>query len=325
MAVIIGYESALEYWRTVGPRFLQGLKKRRSATARARKALQAQEKPRLSAGNRRPGGCSIPVHALVGSASARTQAGSIVCHVRSSLPEESVVDAGQGFFVSTPEFCFLQMASKLSLARLIQLGCELCGTYVHADSGPAVRREAPLTSITKLRAFVEGAEYAYGRTEALRALGFVMEKAASPMETVLVLLLCLPYRLGGYGIEKPQFNYRVDVPSHMRKLADRKYCECDLCWPDLNLAAEYDSARYHLDPERQESDARRRGTLVSLGFTVLTVSRKQVMDGGAFNRLARQIANLTGKRLRYVDPEFTRAHLALREELFRGMVVEEET
>lgn len=155
-------------------------------------------------------------------------------------------------------------------------------------------------------------------------MGFVMENAASPMETVLALLLCLPYRLGGYGIEKPQFNYRVDVPTHIRKLADRRYCECDLCWPGSNLAAEYDSARYHLDPERQESDARRRGTLVSLGFTVLTVSRKQVMDGGAFNRLARQIANLTGKRLRYVDPEFTRAHLALREELLRGMLVEEE-
>ena len=87
-----------------------------------------------------------------------------------------------------------------------------------------------------------------GRTEALRALGFVMENAASPMETVLALLLCLPYRLGGYGIEKPQFNYRVDVPTHIRKLADRRYCECDLCWPGSNLAAEYDSARYHVEP-----------------------------------------------------------------------------
>jgi len=45
-----------------------------------------------------------------------------------------------------------------------------------------------------------------------------------------------------------------------------------------------------------------------------------VMDSASFNRLARQIANLTGKRLRYVDPGFTRAHLALREELFQGMM-----
>lgn len=319
MDVIIGYESALQYWRTVGPRFLHGAKERRSATACARKAMRSQEKPRLSEGNRRPAGCTLPVHALVGTTSARVQTKSVLGHRWGSLPEQSVEAAGEGFFVSTPEFCYLQMASRLSLARLIQLGCELCGTYAQQDTGPAARREVALTSVDGLRAFVEAASHAYGRAKALRALCFVADGAASPMETVLMLLLCLPYRLGGYGIEQPQINYHVTVPNRRRKLADRTYCECDLCWPGSNLAVEYDSVLYHLDPDRQESDARRRGTLVSLGFTVLTVSRKQVVDGGAFNRLAHQIANLTGKRLRYVDPGFTRAHLALREELFQGM------
>lgn len=319
MDLIFGYESALEYWRTVGLRFLRGTKECRAATVRARKALKAKEKPRLSEGNRRPAGCVLPAKVLVGNASARVQTGSVLSCEWSFLPDRSVVDAGQGFFVSTPEFCFLQMAGRLSLARLIQLGCELCGTYVEDGNGPALRREAPLTSVAKLRAFVDFAPHAYGRAKALRALKYVLEGAASPMETALALLLCLPYRLGGYGIERPKLNYHVDVPSRRRKLADRGYCECDLCWPEANLVVEYDSKLYHIDPERQESDARRRGTLVSLGFTVLTASRKQVMDGGAFNRLARQVAKLTGKRLCYVDPEFTRNHLALRDELFRTM------
>ena len=319
MDVIIGYESAVQYWRTVGPRFVRGAKQRREATARARKALQSQEKPRLFGGNRRPAGCTLPVHALVGTPAARAQTKSVLGHRWESLPEQSVVGAGGGFFVSTPEFCFLQMASRLSLARLIQLGCEFCGTYAQQDVGPAVRRETALTSISKLRAFVEAVPRVNGRAKALRALDYIMEDAASPMETALALLLCLPYRLGGYGIERPQLNYHVDVSNRRRKLADRGYCECDLCWPESKLAVEYDSALYHLDPERQESDARRRATLVSLGYTVLTVSRMQVMDGEAFNRLAHQVANLTGKRLRYVDPGFTRAHLALREELFHGM------
>ena len=43
------------------------------------------------------------------------------------------------------------------------------------------------------------------------------------------------------------------------------------------------------------------------------------MDSGAFNRLAHQIAKLLGKRLRYEDPQFTRSHLALREELFAAL------
>ena len=285
MDIVIGYESALQYWRTVGPRFLHGAKMRRSATARAGKAMQSQEKPRLSEGNRRPAGCTLPVNAIVGAASARVQTKSVLGHIWGLLPEQSVEEAGEGFLVSTPEFCFLQMASGLSLARLIQLGCELCGTYAQQDAGPAIRREIALTSVDKLRAFIDAAPRAYGRAKALRALCFVVDGAASPMETVLTLLLCLPYRLGGYAIGQPQLNYRVNVLNRQRKLADRGYCECDLCWPASNVVVEYDSALYHLDPERQESDARRRGTLVSLGFTVLTVSRKQVMDGGAFIRL----------------------------------------
>ena len=54
-------------------------------------------------------------------------------------------------------------------------------------------------------------------------------------------------------------------------------------------------------------------------YAVVTVTTGQVMDSGAFNRLAHQIAKLLGKRLRYEDPQFTRSHLALREELFAAL------
>ena len=60
------------------------------------------------------------------------------------------------------------MANRLSLARLIMLGYELCGTYVLVDKGPAPRRDAPLTTVAKLRTFVEGASNARGRKKALR-------------------------------------------------------------------------------------------------------------------------------------------------------------
>ncbi|MFR1640803.1 MAG: hypothetical protein ACLSVD_17720 [Eggerthellaceae bacterium] len=46
------------------------------------------------------------------------------------------------------------------------------------------------------------------------------------------------------------------------------------------MCVEYDSARYHVDPDRQDSDARRRSTLIALGYTVVTVTRGQVMDAG---------------------------------------------
>lgn len=321
MDIVIGHESALRYWRTVGDAFLRGYDKRQADTRRACRALDAGRVPRFSEGNRRPAGCVLPVHTLVGDASLRTDTASVFAHVCSHLPERSFVDAGEGFLVSTPEFCFLQMASEYSLAELILLGLELCGRYALVDEGPARRREAPLTSAAKLKAFAERAEGAHGRKKALRALQFVLDRSASPIESVLAMLLSLPYRLGGYGLEKPQLNYRIDVPPRFRKLADRSYCECDLCWPAARLVVEYDSRLHHSDADRRESDARRRNTLIALGFTVATVSADQVLDGGSFNRLAHQLANRLGKRLRYVDPQFTRAHLALRDELLQAIGV----
>lgn len=256
---------------------------------------------------------------LVGNAETRTRTPSVVSHTWAELPDGSVADAGMGFLVSTPEFCFLQLASRLSLAHLMQVGFELCGTYALAEDGPAKQRKEPLTSVGELKSFIESAPNAYGRAKALRAVRYLMDGSASPMETVLAMLLCLPYKLGGYAIPRPALNYRVDVPPSMRKLADRSFCVCDLCWPAAKLSVEYDSKRYHTDPERQDSDARRRNMLIALGYTVVTASWNQVTDGGAFNRLAQQVAKRTGKRLRYVDPAFTRKHIALRDELLESL------
>lgn len=325
MDILIGHNSALEYWRTVGVAFLGDRRLRRMATTRARRACSSLEKPRLSGGNRRPAGCILPLEVLVSSRAARTEASSVVSSFWStSLPECSFVGAGQGFLVSTPEFMFLQMANRLSLARLIMLAFELCGTYTLAAEGPALRRKASLTTVAKLQAFVEAAPGSRGSKKALRALRYVRDGSASPMESALVMLLCLPYALGGYALSWPKLNYKVDVPRSRRKLADRKYCECDLCWPVTSLVVEYDSHRHHSEAERQERDARRRSTLIALGFTIVTVSRAQVMDSGSFNRLAGQLAKLTGKRLRYQDPAFTHKHFELRAEVFDAIGIAKE-
>ena len=54
------------------------------------------------------------------------------------------------------------------------------------------------------------------------------------------------------------------------------------------------------------------------------MTRGQVMDAGAFNRLAHQLAKQTGKRLRYSDPDFTRKHRALRSELLQTFALKED-
>ena len=142
-----------------------------------------------------------------------------------------------------------------------------------------------------------GPGFLRGYQERRTATRYLLDGSASAMETLLALLLYLPNNLGGYGLKKPKLNYRVDAPASLRELADRSYCLCDLCWPEANLAVEYDSRLHHSEPGRQSSDARRRSTLIALGFTVITVFPGHITDSGTFNRLARQVAALPRPRV----------------------------
>lgn len=325
MDILVGHASALEFWRTVGPRFLRDERARRLATGRARKALADGAKPRLAGEGRRPAGCSLPLDVLIADERVRTTNAQVKsCLWSVPLPDASFVDAGEGLLVSAPEFAFLQMANRLSLAQLIQLGFELCGTYALVDPRtPAVQREAPLTSVAKLRSFLEDAPPAHGCKKALRAVRFVQDGSASMMETLTAMLLCLPYRLGGYGLDRPLLNHRIDVPCSLRRMASKSYCVCDLHWPEAKLAVEYDSGLWHDGSDDFVRDSKRRNTLIALGLTVVTMTAHQVLDGGELNKAAHLLAQITGKRLRYRDPDFTRAHLALRAELLQAFTYEE--
>ena len=206
----------------------------------------------------------------------------------------------------------MQMASVWSLPKLIELGYEFCGTY--DVSNGQVRECLPLTSVDKLLAYAESAGLVYGRKKALRALRYVSNGSASPRETILAMSLCLPYALGGYGLPMPSLNHRVNLNARARRIAGRKYLVCDLYWPDAKLDVEYDG-ELHVEAERVSKDSMRRDALLSMGIKVVTITNWQLNDGGELNALAHVAAECLGKRLRYKDPGFTRAHLALRNEL----------
>ena len=156
MDMLIGHISALEYWRTVGERFLRTGRQRRAATRQARAVMAAKEKPRIGEGNRRPAGCALPLHVLIADACVRTETEGVVTHTWGSpFPDTAFAEAGEGFLMSTPEFCFLQMAGCLSLVQLIQLGFELCGTYALVGGAPAGRRGPPVTTKVKRAGVLE--------------------------------------------------------------------------------------------------------------------------------------------------------------------------
>ena len=307
MEPVLSHLSALEYWRSVrvGSRSFRAVEDpRRFLAAPPRKGELADPGPWW---------LTRPLHVLVGNETARRSSSEVVCHVESaSLPVGAVLDTQNGFSVCSPELCFVQMANALGLEKLIELGFELCGTYdTWCDE---VRECAPLTTVQRLRAFVDGLGPVHGRKKAARALRYVMDNSASPRETVLAMLLCLPYRLGGYGIEAPQLNYRIELGRRERRIAGRSYLVCDLYWPSVKLDVEYDGGD-HAEAERMAKDSMRRDALISLGVTVISVTKWQLEHSGELNGIAHVIAERLGKQLRYKDPEFTRAHMKLHREL----------
>jgi len=273
-------------------------------------------------------GLTLPLDVAVKVPNARRASKIARPHVISSnISEGCFLDAGNGLFVSSPELCFIQMARELSLIKLIELGFELCGSYSlpvlsagvaeSGDLGNALKKHPPLTNHRKLTAFTARNRGERGAGRAARALRYIADGSASPMETILVMLLTLPYKLGGYCLPMPEMNARIRPAKSAKKSASKSYYSCDLFWPDLNVAAEYDSDAHHTGAERIASDSKRRNTLASIGIVVITVTKQQIKSVVETEKAASLLASNMGKRLRNNEnPKFLGARHELRRLLF---------
>ena len=227
--------------------------------------------------------------------------------ISNSLPRGSSVYVDDNIFVASPELCFLQLATSMSLYKLIELGLELCGNYslpgfpsehdvINYDSMSLTKRPA-LTSVKKLSAFLSRAKGFKGHRQAMRALQYIIDGSASPRETVLLMLLTLPYKLGGYGLPTPKLNARIDIERPVYEGGRRTYY-CDLYWPRQKVAVEYDSDLYHTGAERIAYDSIRRSDLTILGIEVVTVSNQQLKNIIDLEHIAKLLSARVGKNLR---------------------------
>jgi len=217
------------------------------------------------------------------------------------------------------------MAAKYPLVKLITLGFEMCGSYSlpgNASTGgdqcdlvQTMYNLPPLTSKKKLTAFSARMEGWIGHKQALKALRFVMDDSASPMETVLVMLLTLPYRLGGYGLPMPELNGSIYPKKRVSHFAGKSFYRGDLLWRDAGVVAEYNSDAEHASQNRIAMDAIRRNDLSLCGIFEVTVTSRQIKSMELFDKVARQIAARIGKELRYKEPEFQKARRDLRRAL----------
>ena len=312
----ISHQSALEFWRKTNAKESLAGKKLRSFNPTT-KPFDAKELKHESLRN-----VTEPIHVLVGSGNARKVRRDLQCHVSpGKFPDGSFVQIASGLIISSPELCFLQMAGILSLVDLVALGFEFYGSYrLDKDSAEdkGFRGDLPLTNVANLQTYATKTVGLKGRKKALRALNFITEGSASPMETILTMLLTLPYRYGGYGFNKPLLNCRINVPTsagQSRIKSNKSNYYCDLFWPVEQVAAEYDSDAFHTGSDRILKDAIRRNTLASIGVTVVTVSRRQIVEAGGLRDFAEILSKLLGKRFKYSKKDFFSCQNKLRLQL----------
>lgn len=239
------------------------------------------------------------IHATVAHARLRRAGGGIETSVRKGpFHPRSFMRIEDGLYVSTPEMAFCEMASVLSLERLIALGFELCGTYRRASTFGLARYDAtPLTSPGALASFIEKSPQFKGVKKARRALPCILAGSASPRESELAMLLCLPYSLGGYGLPHPTMNAEMPLPKNVGATG-RSSLRCDLYWPAARLDVEYDSAEFHSAERLLANDSMRRIALESMDVTSVNLTAEHLRRASLFDEAAQGIARILGKRVR---------------------------
>ena len=232
------------------------------------------------------------------------------------VPDGAYTVNKEGVRYCTPEFTFLLMARLLDVEELALFGFELCGSYVIDKSDPRgfVADTVPQTTVDKLQAFLEGCPGAPGIQVARRALKWVVDRSASPMESMLVLLLCLPRHAGGYGLPLPELNVSADEIRGLKASKEGPFA--DLIWRLVRFALEYDSDLFHTGKERIERDSKRRAFFEEMGIRSISVTNMQVNDSTELARIAKIVSKALGKKFHSVSLELKRRNAALRKRLY---------
>lgn len=133
------------------------------------------------------------------------------------------------------------------------------------------------------------------------------------METKIALLLSLPTSMGGYGIPQPDLNAQVTHSFSGARHPER--FRCDLYWPTVKLALEYDSHQYHASSEKVVLDSTRRMKIESKKIHVLSVTKQQIYNPSEFEKLVGVIARYLSHRIRINRKDFNQRRQHLRAKL----------
>lgn len=241
--------------------------------------------------------------------------GRIIHSCERRLPKGAVITR-DGYMVASPELLFLQLASKLSIHRLILLGLQLC-------SHPPGRPAEAITTNQKLKTFLSKTPGHRGHVKAVQAVKYVENGSASVMESLAYMILTLPHCLGGYGLIGAAFNYEIILKVESGKRLGQTRCFVDLYYKTAKLAVEYESFAFHSSPSEQGKDILRSAILERQGIEVIRLSTIQLYDKDASMDFAYNLASRLGKRMLIRAKRFNELHTLLRTLLPAGKPVDQ--
>ena len=331
--LFISHNSALEFWRTHDLDPSGGIRRTRKTSVRDGtanlddiKPLARQASPTAGRimGARREDSLStcvsdlkiedLPLHVMVGDPSRRRITAEVTSHLyEKPLPEGSLCQIDERVYVASPELTLCQLATSLSFVEVLELCLEFCGTYaLNHESERGFDDRSPLTSATRLASFVKRLAGRRGAKQMRPVLNYVIDNSASPMESIVLMLLCLPSRLGGYQLPLPEHNITVPVKSRSKLNTSRQHLSCDLYWDDYRLDVECDSTAYHTSKQQLGLDSERRIILDAMGRSHVSITRWQLEHKAEFEDVVRAIRRIMGLGFRAVPEHIEANREALR-------------
>ena len=233
---------------------------------------------------------------LVGRQCDRRDSVSVSSHCyEGRVPPGSILRYDEGVYVASPDFNLLLQSADLHVVQLAQLLGRYWGTFsTEVDRDGFLLERAPLTGEMDLMQYLADVKGVHGVGNLRSAAKYVCERAASPQEVNLQLILCLPYACNGFALPKPQMNYRIDLECEERAFYDASHIRIDLYWPKARFGLEYLGEKEHHGKMIEDVSrwyAARKGKV-----ELWPVTKAQLSDPVAMNFIARKVAARVRKK-----------------------------
>ena len=176
-------------------------------------------------------------------------------------------------------------------------------------------KRPPITSVEDIRRVADDCKGIGGRRIVLRAVSHTHEGSGSPLETRVVLMLCLPPLLGGEHFPRPQMNRKIVFSERAAVVAGMPYCIADLLWESEHMVIEALGEDYHVDDYGFAESTGRGAALEADGYSVLEMTYSQVAHLEQWDTMVCLVATKLSRPAR----ERTTSFLQHRNELHRAL------